>query len=107
MIWRFINRQKSGGDQLGRAVDELGGNLLGGSGEEGLGEGLKVLGGSWWLWERLWGWVEVIGTAFSPSQQHLLHLMTQPFANPYRQDRGHQYLHKLCLDLCRHKHLAD
>ena len=30
--------------------DELGGNLLGGAGEEGLGE---VLGGSWWLWEWL------------------------------------------------------
>jgi len=31
-----------------QAADELGGDQLGGAGEEGLGE---VLGGSWWLWE--------------------------------------------------------
>jgi len=35
-----------------QAADELGCNLLGGAGEEALGE---VLGGSWWLWEWLGG----------------------------------------------------
>jgi len=34
-----------------QAADELGGDQLGGAGEEGLGE---LLGGSWWLWEWLW-----------------------------------------------------
>ena len=33
-----------------QAADQLGGNELGGAGEEGLGE---VLGWSWWLWEWL------------------------------------------------------
>ena len=33
-----------------QAADELGGDNFGWAGEEGVGE---VLGGSWWLWERL------------------------------------------------------
>jgi len=33
-----------------QAADQLGCNLLCGTGEEGLGE---VLGGSWWLWKWL------------------------------------------------------
>ena len=33
-----------------QAADELGGDDLGGAGEEGVGE---VLGGAWWLW----GWL--------------------------------------------------
>jgi len=33
-----------------QAADKLGGNLLGGGGEEALGE---VTGGFWWLWEWL------------------------------------------------------
>jgi len=33
-----------------QAADELGGNLLGGAGEEGLGEVLEAAGRSWWLW---------------------------------------------------------
>jgi len=42
-----------------QAAVEFGGNQLGGEGEKGFGE---VLGGSWWLWERLWGW----GVAINP-----------------------------------------
>jgi len=38
-----------------QAADELRCDDLGGAGEEALGE---VLGGSWWLWEWLGGWVE-------------------------------------------------
>jgi len=38
-----------------QAADQLGCNLLGGSGEEGWG---GVLGGSWWLLEWLGGWVD-------------------------------------------------
>jgi hypothetical protein len=36
-----------------QAADELGGNLLGGAGVEGLGEVLGGLGWAWWLWEWL------------------------------------------------------
>jgi len=40
------------------AADELGGNLLGGTGEECLGKVLGGAGRAWWLWEWLgWGWV--------------------------------------------------
>jgi len=82
-----------------QATDELRGDLLRGAGEEGLGEDWELLGGrggygsgfgDGWLWEWIEEWVEVIGTPFSPSQQHLLDLMTQQFANRYRHDQGHQ-----------------
>ena len=33
-----------------QAADEVGGDLLGGAGEEGLGEVLGGLGRAWWLW---------------------------------------------------------
>ena len=38
-----------------QAADELGGNLLGVAGVEGLGEVLGGLGRAWWLWGWLWG----------------------------------------------------
>jgi len=41
-----------------QAADELGGNLLGGVSEEGLGEDLGERGG---YWSGLGRWVEVIG----------------------------------------------
>jgi hypothetical protein len=41
-----------------QAADELGGNLLGAAGEEGLGEVLGRRGWSWWLWEWLGGFVK-------------------------------------------------
>jgi len=37
-----------------QAADELGGDLLGGAGEGGLGELVGVAGRGWWLWE----WIE-------------------------------------------------
>ena len=40
-----------------QAADQLGGNLLGGAGEEGLREGLR----DWWLWE----WLEEQGQNFN------------------------------------------
>jgi len=37
-----------------QAADQLGGDDLGGAGEEALGEMVwELLGGSWWLWEWL------------------------------------------------------
>jgi len=36
-----------------QAADELGGNLRGGAGEEGLGEVVGGAGWAWWLWEWL------------------------------------------------------
>ena len=70
-----------------QATDKVGGDELGGAGEEGLGKGLGERGG---YGSGLGEWVEAIGTPFSPSQQHMLYLMTQPFANPCRHDQGHQ-----------------
>ena len=40
-----------------QAADEVGGNLLGGAAEEGVGEGLGGLGRAIWLWEWLDGGV--------------------------------------------------
>ena len=44
-----------------QAADELGGNLIGGAGEEGLVEVLRGLGWTGWLWE--WLFEEMLNSA--------------------------------------------
>jgi len=53
-----------------QAADELGGNELGGAGEEGLGEGLGERGG---YGSGLGGKLDNINAAFSPSQTLLFY----------------------------------
>jgi len=69
-----------------QAADQVGGNLLGGAGEEGWGEDLKVPGGrsgtgSCWLSEWLGGWLEATArVACQPRRRIVTMTMHSPNA---------------------------
>ena len=67
-------------------ADELGGNLLGGAGEEGLGEVGGYGGGFGWGDKLHYFFTQSAAscTPFLPNQQHLYPQGTQQHANRYR-----------------------
>jgi len=94
-----------------QAADELGGNLLGGAGEEGWGEMLWQLlgeaGRAWWLWEWLGGWVEVIGIFEAKGFERVRSQAMQLYAYPHKPQVGHQVEISLIRGHPKRWHIAD
>jgi len=93
-----------------QATDELGCDLLSGSGEEGWGEGLKVLGGRGGYGSGLgvaWGWVRAIGTPEVKVAAQRKSQAMQIYSYPHKPQIGHQVVILLIHGQPKRWHVAD